>query len=92
MTQKRTMTSKVCKACQRTIFINENGSRYEDAHRRNYHTDACCLTIQLATAKEELDEARDVLGTILSLGVLSLVNHGSTKPRAEALFERLSNS
>ena len=37
-----------------------------------------------------LDEARDVLGTILSLGVLNAMNHGITKPKAEALFVRLN--
>jgi len=36
-----------------------------------------------------IDEARAVLGDILNLGVLNLVNHGITKPRAEALFEKM---
>jgi len=40
--------------------------------------------------REKLEEACAVLGTILSLGVLNGVEHGITKPRAEALFDRLS--
>ena len=43
----RTMISKVCKACQRTIFVNENGSLYEDVARRHYHTGETCLALQV---------------------------------------------
>jgi len=39
-----------------------------------------------------VEEAYEVLGGILSLGVLNLVNHGITKPKADALFARLTRA
>lgn len=54
MTQPRSMTTKVCKACKRTIMVNENGSLYEDVRRHHYHTEASCLTTQLETLRSRI--------------------------------------
>jgi len=42
-----TMTPKVCERCQLGIFVNENGSLYEDVARRRYHTKESCLAVRL---------------------------------------------
>ena len=51
----RTMTSKVCGDCRRTIFVNENGSLYEDVTRHRYHTRERCLAIQLQASSRRID-------------------------------------
>jgi hypothetical protein len=43
----RTMTPKVCACCRQDIFVNENGSVYEDDRRMEYHTPERCLARRL---------------------------------------------
>lgn len=60
----RTMTSKVCSKCQRTIFVNENGSLYQDVGRSLYHTEERCTAIRLETRTLQLEIALRALHLI----------------------------
>ena len=70
-TYKPMMTPVICAGCQSSIFINENKSLYEDTHRHQYHTEARCLKVQLATSqckagsarKQALEEAAEAIRT-----------------------------
>ncbi len=64
---RRSMTSKVCDGCKRTIFVNENGSLYEDVHRRQYHTIDRCLANQLHDVTVERDTAIRVMREYVEL-------------------------
>jgi hypothetical protein len=62
------MTSKVCGGCRRTIFVNENGSLYEDVTRHRYHTKELCLAGQLARLRPVVGAARRFAETHTMLG------------------------
>lgn len=60
----KTMTSKICENYQLNIFVNENGSFYEDIHRNRYHTIEYCLTRQLNDAKIRIKNLQTQIDTI----------------------------